>query len=189
MQANLLWTGREYYSLENCVVNVDHRGATVDSEIVGMYENSLYRVGYRIITSPSWEVTSFELTTQVFDKRKSYGYQSDGKGAWTCDGKPCPEFSGCIDVDIPLTPFTNTLPIRRLQLEVGQTQEIRVLYLDVLAREFKPVRQKYHRLSGSQYQYENVPNDFEAVITVDGDGLVVDYPELFTRTSRSESNY
>lgn len=187
MQANVIWTGREYYSLENCVVALNDEGTTIDSMIVGMYENSLYRVGYRIRTDTNWVTRSVELSTQVFDEKKTYVFEHNGR--WTCDGKPCPEFEDCIDVDIPLTPFTNTLPIRRLNLDVGQTHEIRVLYLDVLAREFKPVRQKYQRLSGSQYKYENVPNDFEAVITVDDDGIVVDYPQLFVRTKRIESKY
>ena len=33
-----------------------------------------------------------------------------------------------------------------------------------------------------EYKFENVPNDFEAIITVDEWGLVVNYPELFVRT-------
>ena len=46
---------------------------------------------------------------------------SDGAGSWRrADGRALPELDGCIDTDILVTPFTNTLPIRRLGLKAGQ---------------------------------------------------------------------
>jgi uncharacterized protein len=98
-------------------------------------------------------------------------------------------FKGCLDVDIPLTPFTNSLPINRLQLALGEARQIRVIYLDLLERRIVPVNQKYIRLSRTEYHYENVPNDFEARIKVDDAGLVVDYPGLFVRTAKLETDY
>ena len=96
---------------------------------------------------------------------------------------------GCMDLDIPLTPFTNTLPIRRLKLSPGRSQEVKVIYCDLLKQEIKPVCQRYTCLSNSEYHYENVPNDFEATILVDEFGLVIDYPYLFVRTKALKSNY
>lgn len=168
MQANILWTGREYYSLENCLVTVNESGAVIDSRVVGSYQGSLYHVEYKIQTNEKWETIRFELKTQVNGKQQIHKRDLE---------QP-------VDIDIPLTPFTNTLPIRRLKLAIGETREISVLYLDILADNFRMLRQKYHRISEFEYKYENVPNDFEAVITVDEDGLVVDYPELFVRTER-----
>ena len=49
--------------------------------------------------------------------------------------------------------------------------------------------QVYKRISEEKYHYENIPNDFEADITVDENGLVVDYPSLFTRTEILQSSY
>jgi hypothetical protein len=66
---------------------------------------------------------------------------------------------------------------------------VNVLYVDVFKQEIKPVQQHYTRLSKDEYKYENVPNDFEAVITVDHSGLVVSYPGLFVRTAMNESQY
>lgn len=78
-----------------------------------------------------------------------------------------------------------TLPINRLDLHLEGSSEVQVIYCDVLQQQLKPVRQKYTRLSATQYHYENVPNDFEATITVDEWGLVMDYPGLFVRTAVS----
>ena len=98
-------------------------------------------------------------------------------------GKAAEQFKNCIDVDIAVTPFTNTLPIRRLQLQPNQPQQIQVIYCDILNQVIKPVSQQYIRLSNNEYHYENIPNDFEATIKVDESGFVIDYPGLFVRTA------
>jgi uncharacterized protein len=189
MQVNILWTGREYYSLENCVLTTNDKGSEITSVIIGQYNQEIYRVEYWIKTNVHWATIFFEVKVQAFDKREIIRYESNGKGKWTKKGKQIDEFNGCIDIDIPLTPFTNTLPINRMKLQINESRDIKVLYLDILAKEIKMVRQKYARLSHDQYKYENVPNDFEAVITVDESGIVVDYPELFVRTAKVQSRY
>lgn len=189
MQTNLLWTGREYYSLENCVVETTRTGVNVCSVIVGLYKNIIYRVEYVIKTTPSWETIFLEIFGQYKDRRFRSRFESDGNGKWNVNGKPEGKFGGCIDVDIPLTPFTNTLPVNRLNLSVNQEQQIKVIYCDLLQNQFTEVNQKYIRLSNSTYRYQNVPNDFEADIQVDDYGFIVDYPQLFERTASMESNF
>jgi uncharacterized protein len=189
MQANVLWTGREYYSLENCLIQTFPNGAYVNSVIIGMYNHQIYRVEYSITTNEKWETKLCELKTQASDRRETITLQKLSNEEWTQNGKPAAQLSGCIDVDIPLTPFTNTLPINRLKLNNNESKLIKVAYLDILNNEIKAVRQMYTRVSATKYKYENVPNDFEAEITVDDLGIVIDYPELFVRTEKIESNY
>jgi hypothetical protein len=85
--------------------------------------------------------------------------------------------------------MVSLMPINRLNLSEKEAEQIKVLYVDVLGRKMMPVRQKYTKLSPTDYKFENVPNDFESVITVDDLGLVVNYPGLFERTYITESNY
>lgn len=189
MQTHLLFSGREYYSLENCLVNITDSGAEVTSVIIGLYEEKICRVDYRIITYPYWETMLAEITSRHSNITDTIRLESNGKGNWILNGENAVQFEGCMDIDIPLTPFTNTLPIRRLSLQDQQSQEIQVVYCDLLAGELKPVRQKYTRLSATEYHYQNVPNDFEATIVVDELGLVVDYPGLFVRTAALRADY
>ncbi len=189
MQNNLLWTGREYHSLENCLINETNSGVEIFSTIIGYYEEKIYKVDYHIKTNARWETVFFKIISRHSNQQLTTSFDSDGKGNWTNAGKPLELFSGCIDIDIPLTPFTNTLPIRRLQLQPGETREIQVLYLDLLAEQINTVRQQYTCLSATEYHYENIPNDFDANIQVDGSGFVVDYPSLFVRTAAQPSNY
>ncbi len=189
MQTNLLWKGVEYYSLENCLVDVTPNGVVVNSTINGYYEGTIYKVEYKIKTDREWKTIFLEIKSMFDNKVQFNCFLGDGEGNWTMEGKPAEEFCGCIDVDIPLTPFTNTLPIKRLKLNEGKSQEIKVIYFDILAQKITSVSQRYTCLSKTSYHYENVPNDFEASILVDENGFVVDYPALFVRKAVLPSQY
>ncbi len=183
MQHSILWSGREYHSLENCLLTFNTTGAEINSTIVGRYHGTIYQVDYRIKTNSLWETLLLEYDTRLNFLKQSVRLERDGVGNWILNGNPAGEFKDCLDVDIPLTPFTNTLPIRRLKFSTGESHEIKVIYCDILEGKITPVKQNYKRLSSSEYHYENVPNDFEATIAVDQFGLVVDYPQLFVRSA------
>jgi len=46
------------------------------------------------------------------------------------DGRLVPELEGCMDVDISVTPFTNTLPIQKLGLAPTESPEVSVAYVE-----------------------------------------------------------
>lgn len=104
---------------------------------------------------------------------------------WTdlSTGAEMPELSGCIDVDISATPFTNSLPIHRLGLAESESAEILVAHLAAPDFVPKPVRQRYTCLLQSRhYRFESLDGSgFTADLEVDDAGLVVDYPGLFRR--------
>ena len=174
----------EYHSLENCVLTKIKSGWNINATIVGAYDEKIYKVEYVIKANDNWETIYLNLRTQVGGNKQDLIYIGDGTGNWTCNGISKPEFEGCIDIDISLTPFTNSLPINRLQWKTNKSQQIKVLFVDVLGEAVTPVQQRYTKLSNAEFRFENVPNDFEAVITVDDLGLVLNYPELFIRTER-----
>jgi hypothetical protein len=112
--------------------------------------------------------------------------ESDGLGNWANEwGHSAPELKGCFDVDITATPFTNTLPIRRLRLAPGQSAEIKVVYITIPEMQVRVEPQEYTCLetssAGGRFRFESLSDGFTAVITVDADGLVQDYPGLFKR--------
>jgi hypothetical protein len=189
MQKNILWTGIAYHSLENCLLTITDKGAVIHSTIVGIYADTLYKIEYRLSTNPYWETTFLEIKSQLYNTIEIIDLRKAGNGGWYVNGQSDATFDGCIDVDISLSPFTNTLPINRLKLSENAAAQIKVLYVDVLGQKKTSVQQKYTRLSPTDYRFENVPNDFEAVISVDDVGLVVKYPGLFARTYITESNF
>lgn len=105
-------------------------------------------------------------------------------GTWTdAAGQERPELNGCTDVDIRATPFTNSIPIRRLGLAVGQSGEIRATWVNVPTLELRVARQRYTRTGGRTYRYENLESGYTNGLTVDAAGLVTLYPEAFEQVS------
>ena len=181
MQKNILWKGTAYHSLEKCVLETTKDGTEVSSVIIGFYNEVIYQVEYFIKANKNWETVFLEVKSNLNGLIQSFSFRrEDNDNVFAADKNVLP-FGGCSNIDISLTPFTNTLSINRLLLHQDEKQIIDVLYIDILNQQIKPVQQNYTRLSKFKYKYENVPNNFEAVITVDEYGLVVNYTELFER--------
>src|SRR2546428_594342 len=101
-----------------------------------------FRPHYEITCNSNWKVKEWGLTL-LRGNRESIKIQTDGQGHWsTHTGDPVPSLEGCIDFDISATPFTNTLPIRRLALSPGQSAELLDAYASIPEIELKPERQR-----------------------------------------------
>jgi hypothetical protein len=118
------------------------------------------------------------VTTQATVGPLVLVHDADG---WTVGGEIRPDLVEAIDVDIVITPFTNTLPIRRLGLAVGESADIVTAWVDVPALDVIPDPQRYTRIQDRVYRFESLDRDFTADIEVDADGFVVNYPGLFER--------
>jgi len=152
----------------------------VRSTVIGHKDGADYGFLYDVFLRPDW--TFISVAFQSVGGRSAM-IHSDGEGNWThSGGKPLPELQGCIDIDISGTPFTNTLPIRRNRdWVIGEPRRFDMTWvpLDTL----EPFRdgQIYTPLGGGKWRYQAADGSFEAEITVDEDGLVLDYPGLFRR--------
>ncbi|MBB6483902.1 putative glycolipid-binding domain-containing protein [Rhizobium lusitanum] len=149
--------------------------------IIGGRGGTPYGVSYRIDCTAGWAVLSFSVETT--DGRR-LALISDGQGHWrTEDGKALPQFDGCIDIDLYGSPFTNSLPIRRLELAPQDgTAKLSMLYIPY--DRFEPVRdhQNYTCIvPEALYRYAAEDRDFTVDLPVDADGLVIDYPIYFRR--------
>lgn len=181
MKKQVVWKGLYYQMMEYCNMETTETDIRIDGTIVGFAEGEPFSVSYDIITDRSWRVSALELALEKGGECTWVSLQRDPDGTWTQSGHARPEWGHCTDIDISLTPFTNTLPINRLQLAPQQRERLDVLYINVLKNEVKPVEQFYTRLAHNSYLYEGVVKDFKAEILVDGDGLVIEYPGIFSR--------
>jgi hypothetical protein len=97
--------------------------------------------------------------------------------------------SGAIDCDLASCPFTNTMPILRHRLHTADPaprQELLMAFVDVPSLAVLPSRQGYSQVAPpvdgiSTVRYESLDSTFRSDLTVDPDGLVVDYPQLAVR--------
>lgn len=172
------WSGT---GLEHLVLREDPDGIIAEAVILATTEGEDLAARYRILCDKSWCVRKAEIA------RIGYGHvielASDGAGNWI-DGSasPMPRLAGAIDIDISITPFTNTLPVRRLRLKTGQSEDILAVYIQLPELTVTTDRQRYTCLEPNRrYRYESLDSDFTRDIEVDGHGLVVTYPGLFRR--------
>lgn len=100
---------------------------------------------------------------------------------WSLDGAPQPALDGCIDVDLAFTPATNTLPLRRLGLAVGSSRPVTAAWLRFPELVLEPLDQVYSRESPETYRYASSGGSFQALLSVDREGLVVRYPGSWQR--------
>jgi uncharacterized protein len=172
------WEGFED-GLEHVDIRPEETGIVAAGLIVGADEDSCYGLTYDLVVDEAWRVREARLRTTA---GHDLHLESDGLGSWRMDGRPRPDLQGCIDIDIEATPLTNTLPIRRLALDRGQSAVIHVAYIRVPSLAVEVARQRYTALEpGSLYRFESLDTGFRADLPVDHEGFVMNYPRLFRR--------
>uniref|UniRef100_UPI004048F09B putative glycolipid-binding domain-containing protein n=1 Tax=Brachybacterium sp. GPGPB12 TaxID=3023517 RepID=UPI004048F09B len=103
------------------------------------------------------------------------------EAGWQVDGEARPDLDAAREVDISVSPLSNTLPIRRLGLAIGESADIVTAYVRVPELDVTTDPQRYTRTGEHEYLYESRDSDFHRYVTVDEEGLVLEYPGLFTR--------
>lgn len=183
---SVYWRALRWLSLEH--LHLDDGGPAIraDGLIVGQYENAPIRLRYGIVCDEQWNTRSLDVEELSPDGRRVALERDEASGWRDSGGTSVPELGAAIDVDIAATPFTNTLPIRRLELQPGRSRELQVVYVNPFPTlSISSARQRYtclHRdASGGRYRYESLESDFTADLSVDPDGLVIDYPGLWER--------
>ena len=184
MHRSFRWKTIEGDGLEYFSIHAIERGIVAEGVVIGPRSGNMaaaapFGCSYLVRCDEDWHVRQVEV-------RVAGGVhlllRTDGKGMWRGPGgEPLPALSGCIDVDLTCTPFTNTLPIRRLGEALRARHEIRVAYVTLPEASVGPSRQAYTALGAGRYRFESLSDPFEADIATDADGLVVDYPGLFRR--------
>ena len=106
-------------------------------------------------------------------------------GCWFENGVENQTVAGAIDVDLGWSPSTNTLPIRRLGLEVGQTSgEFIAAWVRFPELTLQPLPQEYLRLGDRKYRYSSRAGTFVAELLVDEHDLVLDYEGFWQRARK-----
>lgn len=172
-----IWKGKqtfELFSLES------HCNQKIAGGIVrGLINNQTVEMKYQVTLDKWWKVRFVKISL-LARPYKFLVLSSDYYGRWfNQSNRHLSDLDGCIDIDISATPFTNTLPIRRLDQQLTESQQLKVVYIRVPELEVLPVMQRYTRLSDSKFRYENISSGFCGELTVDEQGLVLDYPDLF----------
>lgn len=185
MGRQVMWAPVDSPGLEHLRLVRSGDGMLAAGLVVFVHDNQPYRLQYAIRMDDTWRVQGVSIDLSG-SRDESLRFEADEHGTWHDHaGRLIDEFEGCEIVDISVTPFTNTLAIRRGNLDPGQSKEFDVAYFSVPEMAIRRDRQRYICLErgpqGARYRYEGLLSEFTAELTVDVDALVIDYPGLFRR--------
>lgn len=177
MEKIVFWQHLEHSGSEHLKIREDETTITAQGVV-----QDIHHITYRITMDKNWLTRRVDVQE---DENHSYSLYSDGKGNWSSEGQALTKLKGAIDMDLSVTPFSNTLPINRFHWEEGQERELEMAYVEVPGCKLKKLKQHYTYLgnNGEKRRFQYRCRNYGTVITVDQDGIVSEYPGVFTRRS------
>jgi hypothetical protein len=153
----------------------------LEGTVLLAHEEGPLRVEYEVECDASWETRAVRVAVATGGGDRELRLTVDGERRWRRDGEEIPALAGCADVDISVSPSTNTLPIRRLALPPGAGRDVTAAWVRLPALTVEPLAQRYTRLDARRWRYESGGGSFTAELEVDDVGLVVRYPPGWER--------
>jgi hypothetical protein len=184
---DVLWAAWDGRGLEHLRLRVEADAVRADSFIVAVDDGGRpYRARYQIDCGGDWTVRRARIEL-LEEPMRALDLRADGHGRWTdgLTGVALP-LDGCVDVDVYPSPFTNTLPIRRLpEAAIGRPVALVMAWVVLPGLTVQVARQEYTLLArgadGARWRFRGLDSDFTAELDVDRDGLVRDYPGIARR--------
>ena len=171
------WSGE---GLEHAVLNRNADYIEVQSAVISGPIHAGFAVLYAVRVDSEW--STLEVRASIIGASTSVYLRRTENGHWfDSNNQQLHSLDGIVDVDLSITPFTNSLPIRRLKLCVGESAEIAAAYVSFPELEVSLDRQRYTRVASDRYRYESLDSDFVRELSVDRYGFVITYPGLFRR--------
>jgi hypothetical protein len=181
-----VWVAQDKVGTEHFCLTRHGDGFLAQGTVIGVADATPFSAHYSLRFTDDWYLR-FATVRRLDLRGNALSIETDGKGRWYgSEDLPLKSLKGCLDVDISTTPFTKSLPIRRLGLRKGQSAEVKVTYLDVPALKIRPVVQCYTCLQplgakGGRFSFDQGGGADVVEIAVDADGLVTEFPGAFQR--------
>lgn len=151
---------------------------------VDVQEATPWSVEYQVAFDERWVTLGAEATVHDAAGMRQLNLVREPSGRWLADGREVEACRGALDVDLGVTPSTNTSAIRRLGLAVGDTGELTAAWVRFPELSVEPLPQRYTRLAGRTFRYQSLRDGkvvFQAQLELDEAGLVERYERLFER--------
>ncbi len=164
--------GSEYSSVER-----KGAGWSLTGTLARRVKEGTMAANYSIRTDLGWRTREAHVEC-LLNGRHTEVRLEVRRGRWFVDGRERDDLKGCLDVDISATPVTNTLPIKRTGLAVGEKVDVTAAWVRFPALDVSGLHQSYERTGASRYVYRS-SNGFKAELVTDGFGLVKKYGDYW----------
>lgn len=187
----VLWQRVDGVGLDRCQLRrlggLANRSYRLSGLVVDVHDGRPIRIRYRVDLDRAWRTTDVSVRASI-EPGNDQEIALRRRGRWkrldpaTREWERVRELDGLVDADLAFTPATNTLPIRRLDLAIGESVSVTAAWLTFPELTFEPLRQIYTRTGDRTYRYQSP--GFETEITIDAAGLVMDYGPLWRRIAQ-----
>jgi hypothetical protein len=197
----VVWQGTDEWRAEEAEIDLRRDGLAANGTQIAVLP-APYRLDYRLDAPAEWVTRSLEVEVRGDGWTRSLALARGEGGAWSVDatatgrapvplaepGGDAQALNAAVDCDLGRSPLTNTLPVRRLDLlEIPDEHRIVAAWVAVPALEVLPSSQRYAHVrredAGAVVRFAS--DHFTAALRLDRDGLVIDYPGLARRASRT----
>jgi hypothetical protein len=137
------------------------------------------RLDYVVVCDADWHTVAGKVAGWVGNEMVDIELSVDSGRRWLLNGTPRPDVTGCTDLDLNFSPSTNLLPIRRLNLGIGQEARVKAAWLRFPSFALEPLEQLYSRVGVATYRYESAGGRFVTELRVNAAGFVTRYPSFW----------
>jgi hypothetical protein len=140
MWRNIVANGAEYCALWRTSEGWLLRG----SAVAAPDQKAPLLVEYEVHCDPTWRTHRVQVKRTIGGEVRDLGLTLEAHGVWRLSGDECSDLRDCVDVDLGVTPATNTLPIRRLNLPIGGSQDVTAAWIKFPDLTLQPLGQPLH---------------------------------------------
>jgi hypothetical protein len=177
------WRSAALESVEDFALDETGDGWALRGSVTLPIDGDPARIEYEVLADQRWATRGATALVTRGDTTERLGLEVT-EGGWRVNGVPRPDLARCIDLDLGWTPATNTLPINRLALDVGEAATIEAAWLRFPELTVAANRQTYTRLGESSWRYQSGPYDF--VLETTSEGIVSRYGDDLWRADAEE---
>ena len=177
---NVAWSRLDTPGHDAATLSPSSEGWELEGAAVLVRSGAVCHLSYLVTLDGGWRTRSADVKGWVGSRKIDLRIDVGEDGQWTVNDQVIDAVRGCIDIDFAFTPATNLLPIRRLGLPVGGSQNVVAAWLRFPEFDLQPLDQGYLRSGELSYEYQSRGGSFRASLSVSSEGFVVDYPGIWT---------
>jgi uncharacterized protein len=173
-----LWKLLDKPGHDACRLDQDDQWWQLSGTSAFLHDRRPALLSYSLICNSEWQSQRGAVSGWIGDQWVAWEIERLAAGSWTLDGVVVLGLEHCIDLDYNFTPATNLTQLRRVGLQIGESADVPVAWLQIDTGTLSVLPQRYERRSETSYWYEAPSVDYSGLLEIDASGFARHYPDL-----------